>query len=364
MKLKYLFVGTLLFAVSFQISAQSKEEQALEKGKEALEMREKGDFSKSSQLLEEAAKLDNKNINFPYELAYVYYLSKEYKKAIKLLEGLKSHKDVYDKVYQVLGNAYESSGSREKSIDTYLKGLKLFPNSGHLYLEMGVLHLRENEADNAIIYFENGITHDPGFASNYYWASKVYCNSEDKLWGVLYGEVFVNLENNSVRTEEISKLLYDTYKSVISYSGEKNVFVDFKKDDTLEAKNTHKTDPKFEYDRQVIEPLLSSALLDTKSFSIDHISKAKSKMIEDYYNKGIDKNYPNVLIGYQKRLQEARSLDAYNHWIFMHGNQTEFNNWRSSHKAEYIEFLKWFNKNPLVVTADNKLFKGQFLANP
>src|SRR5690349_2275731 len=135
MTARLAFVWFNLMALSVQLVAQSKEEQAVEKGKLALEMRENGDLNKSIQLLEEAIKLDHHSIDFPYELAYNYYLSKEFKKSIKILEGLKAHKDVHDKVFQILGHAYENNGQRDKSTDTYLKGLKLFPNSGNLYLE-------------------------------------------------------------------------------------------------------------------------------------------------------------------------------------------------------------------------------------
>ena len=100
--------GLLLFLMVGQITlGQTNKEQALEKGSEAVKFVDNGKFDESIKLLEEAQKLDPDDINYPYELAYTYYLKKDYKKAAKIAESLLTHKNVNDRVYQLLGNAYD-----------------------------------------------------------------------------------------------------------------------------------------------------------------------------------------------------------------------------------------------------------------
>ena len=69
-------------------------------------------------------------------------------------------------------------------------------------------------------YFEKGIEVNPMFASNYFRAAKIYCNSSEEVWGMIYGEIFINLERTNDRTFKISKLLFDTYKSEITFTSE------------------------------------------------------------------------------------------------------------------------------------------------
>ncbi|MFZ1799296.1 MAG: tetratricopeptide repeat protein, partial [Chitinophagaceae bacterium] len=195
--IKIFALFTLLFIG--QISyAQTNKEQAYAKAKEAIKLEdEEGKYDEAIQLLKEAEALDPENINYPYEIAYAYSGKKEYKKASDILEKLLDRKDVNGRIYQALGNAYDFQGKGDKAISTYEKGLKKFPNSGELYLESGNMDLVKKDYNKALNYYEKGIEMDPKFPSNYYWASKIYCSSEDEVWGMIYGEIFMNLERNS-----------------------------------------------------------------------------------------------------------------------------------------------------------------------
>ncbi len=164
-------IRTILFILlisSFQIvfGQSSNKEKALNKGMEAIKLMDEGKYEESIQLLEEAQKLDPTDIDYPYELAYAYYSKKDYKKASKYLEGLLKHKDIIDKVYQLLGNSYDLQGKSDKAIETYEAGLKLYPNSGSLHLEMGIMSMSKKEYNQALFLFEKGIEVAPKYPSN------------------------------------------------------------------------------------------------------------------------------------------------------------------------------------------------------
>ncbi len=80
-----------------------------------------------------------------------------------------------------------------------------------------MIQLGKKDYNKALTYFEKGIEVAPNYSSNYYWCARLYCNSTEEVWGMIYGEIFMNLERNSKRTAEISKLLFDTYKKEIKW---------------------------------------------------------------------------------------------------------------------------------------------------
>lgn len=356
-------IGLLLFIMAGQIAygQTTNKEKALDKGKEAIKLMDNGKFDESIKLLEDAQKLDPDDINYPYEIACAYYLKKDYKKAAKAGAGLLKHKDVNDRVYQLLGNTYDILDKRDKAIETYEAGLKQFPNSGNLYLEMGVVQMGKKEYNKALYYYEKGIEVAPKFPSNYYWASKIYLSSDEEVWGMIYGELFMNMERNSKRTAEISKLLYDTYKSEIKFSGDTSFSVSFSKNASININNL--TDPgkmKLPFGVGTYEPILMFSILDIKSIDINSLNKIRNNFIDNYFNNGHDTNFPNVLFSYQKQIKDEGHIEAYNHWILMKGDEDGFDKWQVNNKEKWDNFIKWFTDNRLKVDDTNKFYSAQY----
>lgn len=356
-------IGLLLFITAGQIvyGQTTNKEKALDKGKEAIKLMDNGKFDESIKLLEEAQKLDPNDINYPYELGYAYYAKKDYKKASKYLESILKHKDINDRVYQLLGNTYDNLGKGDKAIETYETGLKLFPNSGNLYLEMGVMQMGKKDYNKALSYYEKGIEVAPRFSSNYYWAAKIYCSSTEEVWGMIYGEIFMNLERNSKRTSEISKLLFDTYKSEIKFTSDTSFSVSFSKNASINISDL--TDPskmKLPFGVGVYEPTLMFSMLSVKTIDINSLDNIRSTFVDNYFTNGHDKTYPNVLFSYQKQVKEAGHIEAYNHWILMKGDEDGFDKWQSANKDKWDSFVKWFGDNGLKIDNTNKFYSGQY----
>lgn len=356
-------IGLLLFIMAGQIvyGQTTNKEKALDKGKEAIKLMDNGKFDESIKLLEEAQKYDPDDINYPYELGYAYYAKKDYKKASKYLESILKHKDINDRVYQLLGNTFDNLGKGDKAIETYEAGLKLFPNSGNLYLEMGVMQMGKKDYNKALSYYEKGIEVAPNFSSNYYWAAKIYCSSTEEVWGMIYGEIFMNLERNSKRTSEISKLLFDTYKSEIKFTSDTSFSVSFSKNASINISDL--TDPskmKLPFGVGVYEPTLMFSMLSVKTIDINSLDNIRSAFVDNYFTNGHDKTYPNVLFSYQKQIKEAGHIEAYNHWILMKGDEDGFDKWQADNKEKWDNFVKWFTDNRLKIDDTNKFYSGQY----
>lgn len=362
MKFDIKTISLLLLLTTGQTAlAQSNKEQALAKGKEAVKLMDKGQLDESIQLLEEAQKMDPEDINYPYELGYAYYIKKDFKKALQILEGLVTHKDANDRVYQLLGNAYDHLGNSDKAIAQYEAGLKKFPNSGNLHLEMGVMQMAKKDYNKALAYYEKGIEAAPKFPSNYYWAAKIYLSSDEEVWGMIYGELFMNLERGSQRTSEISKLLYDTYKKEIRFTSDTSASVSFSKNATISVADL--ADPnnvKLPFGIGMYEPVLVMSILDSKAININSLSTIRSNFVDIYFKNGYDKKYPNALFSFQKQIKDAGHIEAYNHWILMKGDEAGFTQWQSANKEKWENFIKWFTENGIKISETNKFYRRQY----
>ncbi|MFA6572343.1 MAG: tetratricopeptide repeat protein [Bacteroidota bacterium] len=355
------FVLFLLILIAQIAYGQTDEEKALEKGLKAIELMDNGKIDESIKLLEEAQKLDPDKFHYPYELAYAYYLKEDYKFTIKILEKNIHHKDVNDLLFQLLGNSYDFIGKTKKAFQVYDAGLKKFPNSGKLYLEKGNVYWGKKEYLKALPFYEKGIEVDPQFPSNYYRATLVYCGSSEEVWGMIYGEIFMNLERNSKRTSEISKLLFDTYKSEIKFTSDSSLSVSFSENSTIyinDVKNPGRL--KLPFGIGIYEPTLMMSMLNEKSIDINSLYRIRKNFVETYYKNGNDKEYPNILFDYQNKVLKAGHFESYNHWILMKGDEVAFDDWHSSNKEKWDDFIKWFSENGLYVDSSNMFFTGQY----
>lgn len=211
------------------------------------------------------------------------------------------------------------------------------------------------------MFYELGIEAEPKFPSNYYRAARIYCNSDEEVWGMIYGEIFMNLERNTDRTAEISKLLYNTYKSEITFTNDTSFSVSFSRNATInigDLKNLKKM--KLPFGVGVYEPTLMLSMLEVKTIDLNTLDHIRTNFVTNYFERGQNKTYPNLLFTYQKKVKEAGRLEAYNHWILMKGDEVAFDQWHTANNTKWDSFTKWFSANGLKIDNDNKFYRGQY----
>ena len=351
----------ILFSITNIAFGQTDKEKALTKGQEAIKLMDNGKIQESIKLLKEAEKLDPENFVYPYELAYAHYIDKDYKVAIKILEKHKNHKDVSAILFQLLGNSYDILGKTEKAFKAYDEGLEKFPNAGVLYLEKGNVYWNKEKYIEALPFYEKGIELDPSFPSNYYRAALLYCNSTEKVWGMIYGEIFMNLERNSRRTSKISKLLYDTYKSQIIFTSDTSISVSFSKNSQININDLSDTNNiKLPFGIGVYEPTLMLSIINETSIDINSLSRIRENFNKLYFEKKRNEDYPNILFDYQKKVRDAGHFEAYNHWILMKGDEDGFVKWHSENGKKWEAFIEWFTNNPLILNNEHKFYSEQY----
>lgn len=354
---KISIIILLLSALNASAQNESSKEKALELAKEAITLMDEGNIDESIKLLKNAEKLDPDRIDYPYEIAYAYYLKKDNIEAINVAESLLSHKNVFDRVYQLLGSIYDIEGNPNKAIEVYTMGLEKFPNSGRLYLEAGVVEYARENFNQAIKYWESGIKAEPNHSSNYYWLAKVFSRTDERIWALLYGEIFIDLELGSKRTEEISELLYENYqKSYINLTDSTGEFQLTKKgfEIVLENKKDIKQIKKkgLPFEGTFATVYSFSALGFSNGITLESIYQARLSFVKNWFQKH-HKNYPNKLLDYQKRMIEEGVFEAYCYYFISRGDFEAFTVWQENNQEKFNVFADWIQNNPIEIESSD-----------
>ena len=315
-------IKTILFLTICLISIQcSVAQTAAELQTTAHSFTQQGDYSNAILVLNRATQLQPKNIDITKDLALNYYLQRDNNKALETIKTVLDREDADDQCYQIAGNIYKQLDLPKDCEKLFRKGIKRFPESGALHNELGEL-LWEQHDYTAIKEWEKGIEIDPDYAKNYYNASKYYFLTADKVWSILYGEIFVNMEPLSSRTAEIKDLLSEGYKKL---------FIDIGK----ENKDKNKFATAF------IETMNKQSTIAATGINAESLTMIRARFILDW-SQDYAAKFPFKLFDLQKQLLQEGMFDAYNQWIFgSTQNPTAYQNWTSTHPADYNEFSRF-----------------------
>ena len=352
--MKYMLVVTLSLILAINLSAQSDKERALEKAREAIEVMDDGNYEESIKMFEDCKRMDPTNYVFSYEIALAYTYMKEHGAAIKELKKTVKMSGINSQVFQLLGNNYSMAGQTDKAIKAYNKGLDRFAEAGNLYLEIGNVYQQADDFDQAIINYEKGIAVDPMFSSNYYRLAELYLSSTNKVPGLIYGEIFMNLERTTERTQNMSEWLYEAYDSAIHFS-EDSTRIDFCRIRMVMDVESFNSGEEFELPYcAIFGKSMAIAIIMQSEVSPQSLSEMRTTFIELYYQGDAEK-YPVVLFDYHKRMIEAGVFEAYNHYLFQISNPELFESWLANHRADFDQFADWYTTegNLLEITKEN-----------
>ncbi len=348
--MKIIILGLSLFLSSpFCVLAQSKsnKKQANTYYNKAIEFAEMSQTrDEAIDLLKKAKYLDPNNMQYDYQIAYLLYKQNKYQETIDYLGKFTFHENVTEQYFQLLGDAYKRLKKYDKAIVSLQDGLNRFPNSGMLFYEQGVVEYQRKDYKKAMYYWENGIKANPKYASNYYSLSKLLSYSDETVWSVLYGEAFMNLEPTTTRSEEMSSILYNTYKKSIHLTSVP-VSVHFTKDAIVpfSVLKDSKISFPFMYGLSMAQSIAIESSVRDQKIDLETLNFVRQIFITNWYTEKKNKLYPNTLFDFQKTLEKKGFIEAYNYWLFMHGNKTEFQNWLSTHEDEFKLFVEWFKSH-------------------
>lgn len=280
-----------------------------------------GDFDNAIVVLNRALQSDKNNLSLQKDLALAYYYKRDYSKALETIKPLLDDEDVDVVSYQIGGNIYKAMEEVKEADKMYKKALKRFPNSGALYSEYGEL-LWAKKDYTSILFWEKGIKEDPSFAGNYYNAALFYFYTKDKVWGLIYGEIFVNMESLTERSAAMKQLLLEGYKEKLFADA------DVQKND----KN------KSEFAKAFLETMNKQSSVANRGITTEVLTMIRTRFILDWY-KTYAAKFPFKLFDYQQQLLREGMFDAYNQWLFGTVESLPvYENWTKTHSEAYNKF--------------------------
>lgn len=322
---KYLFILLLVPFAGFG-------QDAAELHQNGMKLMAQGDYDNAVLVLGRAVEKAPEVTLYAKNLAYVYFLKSDADNAQKIVSKLMDKDDADDRLYLLSGNIQQQKGDFKEAEKIFRKGIKKFENSGLLYNALGELMF--NRQDYAAInQWEKGIEKDAGYAGNYYNAARYYyltASAEDKVWCVIYGEIFVNLESFSQRTIETKTFILESYKKMFA---DKELFMPGKKQGFLLAY----TSLMGKHQNMISLGVNTNSLLALRTrFLLD-------------WNNAQSSTYPMRLFELHRQLLREGMFEAYNQWLFESViNVASFDNWSRTHAEEYNAFNR---------LRQNKIFK-------
>jgi tetratricopeptide (TPR) repeat protein len=284
-----------------------------------------GDFDNAVLVLNNALKQDPNNLDLQKDIILAYTYKKDFDKALTIVKPMLDREDIDVQGYQVSANVYRALAMYKDGEKMFKKAFKKYPKSGPLYNEYGEM-LWDNKDYDAIQQWEKGIEVDPSYASNYYNAASYYFFTKDKIWSLIYGEIFVNMESLTERSTEVKRMLLVTYKE--------KLFAD-------EAPKDKKSN---DFAKAVEETYNKQSSLTSRGITMESLTMIRTRFILDWFANYAGK-YPFKLFDYQQQLIREGMFEAYNEWLFGPvENLAAFDQWTKANTEAYNKFAN-FQKN-------------------
>ena len=314
-------LNLLFFFIAFSTItlAQQNADTLQQKGREYMR---KADWGNAIVVFNRALQLKPGDVDLQNDLGYTYFLQRDFTHALQTVKPLIDGEDGDVRSFQIAGTTYRAMEDVKESGKVYQKALKKFPYSGVLYSEYGEL-LWDKKDYTAIKQWEAGIAEDPNFAGNYYNAARYYYFTTDKIWSLIYGEIFVNLESYTIRTAEVKNILYDSYKKLFANADLMKIY-DAKKNNAFE--------------KAFLSTMNAQSALLATGINPEKLIEVRKAFLKTWF-EAYASQFPLRLFDYQKQLVSLKMFDAYNQWIFGSAIKPEdYQTWMQHNKESYDSF--------------------------
>jgi tetratricopeptide (TPR) repeat protein len=319
--MKRLFWILLLQLASLAVTAQETDPVKLqETGRTFMKT---GDYNNALMVFNRALELKPNDLSLLKDIAYTNYLKRDFTKGLEVAKPLVDRDDADVQTFLITGNLYKATEQLKDGEKMYRKGVKRFPESGAIRAELGdIMWLQKNS--DAILEWEKGIEVDPNYAGNYYHAARYYYLTTNRVWTLLYGEIFINLESYTSRTAEIKLVLLDGYKKLYS------------KDPKLSKTNKKPG----EFEKAFLEVMNSQESLTDKGITMESLTMIRTRYVIDWFQKYATK-YPYRLFDHWQQLMRGGLFEAYDQWVFGASiDPVQNQRWNETHTVQVEAYKK------------------------
>jgi tetratricopeptide (TPR) repeat protein len=260
------------------------------------------------------------------ELGRALYLSGNFKDAAQVLQSSTEKPEADAECFQILSESLEQENELKKAHHALKTGLERFPASGMLYQASGKLLYDEKSPEAALNAWLDGISKKPAFAGNYCDAAKWYLAKDDVMWGLIYGEIYLDISGDSNSCDTMKKMLFAGYKKMF--------------DKIADMTGTSKQKMTGTFESSIRDVYLSLTPVISDGITTENLTMVRTRFIMDWLSK-YGKTYPFSLFSYQDYLLRNGLFDIYNEWLFGKAeSMTEYKAWQEFHPEEMDIFLR------------------------
>lgn len=324
MNMKKLFLGCCGFLLAMQLSAQAPTVKQLQES--AMALMQQGDFSNAMVALEKAKAQEPQNLEVLKNISFCYFLQREFAQAIDAGKIAIEHPNADQQSFQILGMSYKSIADYAAANKIYKRALKKFPDGGVIYSEYGESLMQENKKEEAIAAWEKGIELAPSYSGNYYHAAKYYYKEMNWIRVLIHGELFVNLESYSTRTEDVKKALWDAYRNVLRPI----------------VKTPYHLVPKYSvFEQKQLAIYEKTRPMVADGLTIDHIGSIRTRLLTEWMTENATA-FPYQLFQHWQHMIREDIFEAYNQWLFGAVYDADaYKKWQETHAEEANKFKEF-----------------------
>jgi tetratricopeptide (TPR) repeat protein len=264
------------------------------------------------------------------DLAQALLRSGDAEGAEKILGALIEDPRVDAYTYVLAAQTQMDLGSDKLTLKRLNRGIEKFPQFGLLYYERGKFYDRKQYPADALKEWVTGIHVEPDFFLNYYEAAKAYFKTNEFFWGMIYAEIFINLESETDRSQEMRKALLNAYKRFYFTTDAQKM---------LDGKNDFKN--------QVGKILMKLTPVVGSGVNPESMTMLRTRLSMEWEAIPM-KQYSSSLFEWYDRLIREGHFDAYNQWLFGPADQVaSFEAWRKFHPEAIPAFEAYRKKGAL-----------------
>jgi tetratricopeptide (TPR) repeat protein len=298
----------------------------------AQEYMGRGDLNDAVITYKQAIALAPDKIVLYKELGNAFYLSGKFAEAEETLSPVCAKPEADTTCYRLLAASQAAQNDNKKALSTLQKGLLRFPLSGLLYHEQGKVFTLEEKPEAALNAWLDGIAKEPEYAPNYYEASLRYLDTKKVLWGLLYGEIYLDIAHDTAGDENIKNKLFAGYKTL---------FDGFAAEEAPQYGKSQSAKPAKKFEEAVMQVYSRLTPVVSDGISTENLTMVRTRFLMDWFS-GYGSKYPFSLFSYQDSLVSYGRFDIWNEWLFGKAESVpEYNAWNTFHDGAISRTRAW-----------------------
>lgn len=313
---------------------------------EGVRLHNKGEYDAALLKYAEVLSINPDSVEALYESAYTCFEKKDHKCSIEFSSRAAQYKsESLPHIYVQLGSAYDELGQRDKAVEVYKHGIKLFPGTYLLHYNLALTYRRIAKESEAREETKQSALLNPDHPSSQLMLAHIYMNAAYKTPALLAACRFLVMEPRSQRSAvalDIIRRVLDGNVSRGKNAKTINIFIDEKPSKTDEG----------DFGRvELFYPLLKAASMTEKNqnrtqaeLTVESFSKIL-KLLDETPPRANDSRFPvRYYLPYYAEMSKRGYVEPFAYYILQSSGMPGVSEWLAQHHDKVSEFLTWSKK--------------------